>query len=69
MARPSEKAIKFLSYNSTGMGPVQTQWIRDLIETVGANFIGLQEHFKNIKSLHRFFKAEFKNCNSSAVFL
>ena len=64
MARPSKRAVKFLSYNSTGMGPIQTQWIRDLIDTVGANFIGLQEHFKNIKSLPQFFKKEFKNCDS-----
>ena len=61
MTRPGSKAVKFLSYNSTGMGPIQIQWIRDLIETVGANFIGLQEHFKNIKSLQTFFKKEFKN--------
>ena len=64
MARPGSRAVKFLSYNTTGMGPIQIQWTRDLIETVGANFIGLQEHFKNIKSLQRFFKKEFKNCDS-----
>ena len=64
MARPGNSTVKFLSYNSTGIGPVQTQWIRDLMHTTGANFVGLQEHFKNIKSLQRFFKTEFTNFDS-----
>ena len=62
MARP--KSVNFLSYNSTGLSPLKTQWIRDLTETCSANFIGIQEHFKRTKSLNNFFRKEFCNFDS-----
>ena len=49
IASPARKTVKFISYNSTGLGPVKTQWIRNLMETVDAQFCGLQEHFKKTK--------------------
>ena len=67
MARPLSKTVKFLSYNSTGLNQVKTQWIRDLLSTCGASFIGIQEHFKKIKTLQRYFQSEFRSCDSYVV--
>ena len=62
MAGPN--CVKFISYNSTGLNGVKTQWIRDLVETCGATFLSIQEHFKKTKSLQRFFQNEFSDFNS-----
>ena len=67
MAKPRSKSVKFLSYNSTGMNSVKTQWIRDLMDTCEANFVGVQEHFKKTKTLQKYFKTEFQNCDSFVV--
>ena len=64
MARPNQKSVNFLSYNSTGLSSLKTQWIRDLTETCSANFIGIQEHFKRARSLNNFFRKEFPNFDS-----
>ena len=64
MARPIGKFVNFLSFNSTGLSPLKTQWIRDLTKTCAANFIGIQEHFKRTKSLNNFFRKEFVNFDS-----
>ena len=64
MARPSGQNVKFLSYNSTGLNPVKAQWIRDLMDTCDASFLGIQEHFKKIKTLQRYFQSEFRKCDS-----
>ena len=58
-AMPAGNSVKFISYNSTGMNSVKTNWIRDLIEVCGAHFMGIQEHFKEIRSLNNFFKKQF----------
>ena len=64
MARPNQKSVNFLSYNSTGLSSLKTQWIRDLTDTCSANFIGIQEHFKRTRSLNNFFRKEFSNFDS-----
>ena len=67
IARPVGKTVKFISFNSTGLGPVKTQWIRNLMDTVDAQFCGLQEHFKKTKTLSRHFRAEFPKFDNFAV--
>ena len=67
MARPGGKTVKFLSYNSTGLNAVKAQWIRDLKDTCDASFIGIQEHFKKIKTLQRYFTSEFPDCDSFVI--
>ena len=64
MAGPSGQDVKFLSYNSTGLNPVKAQWIRDLMDTCDASFLGIQEHFKKLKTLQRYFQTEFRKCDS-----
>ena len=67
MARPAGQIVKFLSYNSTGMNQVKTKWIRDLLDTSGASYCGVQEHFKKMKTLPRYFKSEFPKYDSCLV--
>ena len=64
MARPTGEKVSFLSFNSTGMNSVKSKWIGDLMDTCGASFCGVQEHFKKTKTLSRYFKSEFPNCDS-----
>ena len=64
MARPIGKTVNFLSYNSTGLSQVKTQWICDLMSTCGASFMCIQEHFKKIKTIQRYFQSEFQTCDS-----
>ena len=56
-----------MSYNSTGINTIKTDWIRDLIRTCDINFFQLQEHFKQTKTLETFFKNEFPNCDSFVI--
>ena len=43
---------------------MKSKWISDLMDTCGASYCGVQEHFKKIKTLDRYFKSEFPNCDS-----
>ena len=56
-----------MSYNSTGMNTIKTDWIRDLIKTCDIQFFQLQEHFKKIKTLEAYFKNEFPLCDSFVI--
>ena len=67
MARSIVNTVKFLSYNSTGMNPVKSQWIQDLMKTCKISFCGLQEHFKKIKTLNQYFKNEFREYESAVI--
>ena len=64
---PAGNSVKFISYNSTGMNSVKTNWIRDLIDVCGAHFMGIQEHFKETRSLNNFFKKQFPKFDCTAV--
>ena len=64
MARSS---VNFMSYNSTGINTIKTDWIRDLIQTCDIQFFQLQEHFKKTKTLENFFKIEFPICDSFVI--
>ena len=56
MAKP---AVKFMSYNSTGLSPAKTKWISELMDTCKVDFCGIQEHFKQSRSLVNHFKKVF----------
>ena len=64
MARPAEKVVKFLSYDSTGMNQVKSKWICELMDTCDASFCNIQEHFKKTKTLQRYFNSEFRECDA-----
>ena len=51
--------VNFLSYNSTGLDTVKTEFIRDLGKVTNSSFIGLQEHFRKSKTINNFFTSEF----------
>ena len=53
-----------MSYNSTGLDSVKTNWIRDIIQTCKIDFFQLQEHFKTTKTLELFFRKEFPTTDS-----
>ena len=53
-----------MSYNSTGLDLVKTNWIRDIMKTCKIDFFQLQEHFKTTKTLDSYFKKEFPTNDS-----
>ena len=59
--------VNFMSYNSTGLNTIKTDWIRDLINSCDIHFFQLQEHFKKTKTLDYFFKSEFPFCDSYVI--
>ena len=63
----SRSSVNFMSYNSTGMNTIKTDWIRDLINTGDIQFFQLQEHFKKTKTVENFFRNEFPNCDSYVI--
>ena len=59
--------INFMSYNSTGLDPVKTDWIRNLIQTCKIDCFQLQEHFKTSKTIDSYFRKQFPLCDSFAA--
>ena len=59
--------VNFMSYNSTGLDSVKTDWIRDIMLTCKIDFFQLQEHFKTIKTLDSYFRKEFPTTDSYAM--
>ena len=51
--------LNFMSYNSTGLDTVKTNWMRDLIKTCKVDLFQVQEHFKTTKTLDSYFRKEF----------
>ena len=51
--------VTFMSYNSTGMNSIKSDWIRDLYQVSSCDFISIQEHFKKTKTIDKFFKDQF----------
>ena len=52
-------AVKFLSFNSTGLDTIKAKWLRDLLKVACVDFCSLQEHFK--KNVGDFFKTQFSD--------
>ena len=63
----ARSTVNFMSYNSTGMNSIKSDWIRDLIKTCDIQFLQVQEHFKKIKTLETYFKNEFPLCDSFVI--
>ena len=61
--------VNFLSYNSTGIDCVKTDWVRTIIETCDISFLQIQEHFKVTKSTttDKYFKKEFRESDSYLI--
>ena len=59
--------VNVMSYNSTGLDSVKTDWIRDIMITCKIDFFQLQEHFKTIKTLDSYFRKEFPTTDSYAM--
>ena len=59
--------LSFMSYNSTGLDLVKTNWIRDIIETCDIDYFQLQEHFKTTKTLDSYFRREFPTHDSYPI--
>ena len=64
MAKPY---VSFLSYNSTGIDCVKTDWVRTLMKTCEASFLQLQEHFKATKFVEKYFTKEFPENNNYVI--
>ena len=56
-----------MSYNSTGLDTVKCKWINDIIKPFNIDFFQLQEHFKSIKTIDKFFKQKFPSSDSFVV--
>ena len=56
-----DQTINILSYNSTGLDQVKIDYIKELLDILDIDLLGLQEHFKAIKSVDQFFKKHFKS--------
>lgn len=52
------------SYNSTGLDPSKIRWINNLTEVLNIDMLGLQEHFKAIKTYEAFFSKHFMKFKS-----
>ena len=63
----ASEILNFMSYNSTGLDLVKTDWIREIIKTCKIDFFQLQEHFKTTKTLDSFFKKEFPTNDSFVI--
>ena len=59
--------VTFVSYNSTGMNCVTAQWTNELCRDLEADYCAIQEHFKNTKMTHKFFKDKFSEYNSYVI--
>ena len=58
--------VSFMSYNSTGLDSIKSDWIRSLYKVSKCDFISIQEHFKKNKTIDKFFKDQFPE-NASYV--
>ena len=57
----------FLTYNSTGISSDKCDFIKDICEENNVLFVSIQEHFKNSKSVDKFFCQKFPEYNSYVI--
>ena len=67
LATMAKSSMNFISYNSTGLNTIKSDWIRDLMKTCKASCFQLQEHFKSTKSLDKYFKDQFPSYESYVI--
>ena len=49
----------FLCFNSTGLNSIKADWIRNLYQVTGCEFVSIQEHFKKNKTVDKLFREQF----------
>ena len=49
------------------MDTVKANWIQDLIETCDNDFLQIQEHFKAIKSVDKYFEKNFPSSDNFVI--
>ena len=57
----------FLSYNSTGISTDKCDFISDICEENDVLFVSIQEHFKNSKTIDKYFCKKFPKYNSYVI--
>ena len=67
LASMAKTSMNSISYNSTGLDTIKSDWIRDLMKTCNASFFQLQKHFQSIKSLDKYFENQFPSCESFVI--
>ena len=59
--------VTFVSYNSTAMNSIKAQWTNELCRDLEADYYAIQEHLKNTKMTHKFFRDKFSEYNSYVI--
>ena len=52
--------VTFMSYNSTSMNTIKTQWINEICDENNMDYLAIQEHFKCTKITDKYFKDSFR---------
>ena len=60
-------SVNFMSYNSTGLDSIKSDFIRNLYNVTSSSFVSIQEHFKKTKSIDTFFKDNFPEHTSYVI--
>ena len=56
-----------MSYNMTGADSIKCQWTREITNEYDVNFVGIQEHFKTVKTTNSWFSKQFNKYHSFTV--
>ena len=59
--------LNFMSYNSTGLSAVKSDWICDTMKVCKIDLMQIQEHFKKNKNIDMHFKKNFADSDSYVV--
>ena len=59
--------VTFMSYNSTGMNSVKTQFVNEICDENEINYLTIQEHFKSNKTTDKFFRDNYRKYHSYVI--
>ena len=59
--------VNFISFNSTGIASDKCDFINDICEENDVYFVSIQEHFKNSKTVDKYFCKKFPKYNSYVI--
>ena len=57
----------FLSYNPTGISTDKCNFINDVCIENDVTFVSIQEHFRNNKTVDKYFSSKFSNYSSYVI--
>ena len=60
-------SVTFMSYNSTGISSVKCKFICDICDEYDVDYLVVQEHFKNTRTIDRYFRDNFREYNSYVI--